>query len=332
MDYCIDFEDVASAAERIEPFVHRTPVMTSHMLDGVVGSRVLFKCESLQRVGAFKFRGACNAVFGLCEDEASRGVVTHSSGNHAQALALASTLRGVPAHIVMPTNAPKVKRAAGRAYGGTIHDCEPTQEAREDGAAAIVQERGAVFIHPNNDPRVMAGQGTCAVELLRQAGKCDERGTDKPSLDAIVAPIGGGGLMSGICIAAKHLSPGTKLIGAEPDAADDAARSLTAGTLVRNAAPPDTIADGLRTNLGDNNWPILRDHIETIITVDEDAIVRAMRFVWERMKLIIEPSAAVAVAAVFDHRFAQMNDVQRVGVILSGGNVDLDRLPWASDA
>ncbi|MBU0492573.1 MAG: pyridoxal-phosphate dependent enzyme [Chloroflexi bacterium] len=317
MHYAADLPAVREAAQRIAGLAHHTPIQTCATLNHLAGRQLVFKCEQWQKVGAFKFRGACNAVFLLSDEEAARGVVTHSSGNHAQALALAARLRGIPAHIVMPRNAPHVKRRAVEGYGARIIECEPTDAARVATAAQVVAETGGVLVHSNNDPAVIAGQGTVALELLAQA----------PRLDAVIAPIGGGGLLAGICVAARGLNPAMRILGAEPLGADDAARSLAAGELLPQTAP-NTIADGLRTSLGDLNWPILRDHVERIITVREDEIVQAMRLMWERAKLLIEPSAAVAVAAMLSDEGRAIAGLDRVGVVLSGGNVDLDRLPW----
>ena len=317
MDYPADLSSIRDAAERTASVVHHTPVMTCGMLDAAAGRKLFFKCENLQKVGAFKFRGACNAVFKLSDEVAARGVVTHSSGNHAQAIALAASIRGIDAHIVMPTNAPAVKRRAVEGYGGTIHPCDPTLAARETGADDIITSTGATFIPPYDHPDVVAGQGTVALELLEQV----------PDLDAIVSPVGGGGLISGICLACAALAPTVRIFGAEPAGADDAARSLAAGKLIPQT-DPNTIADGLLTSLGEKTWPVIRDHVEQIITVSDDEIIRAMRLVWERMKIIIEPSAAVAVAAALTERFKDLEDISRVGIVLSGGNVDLDHLPW----
>jgi threonine dehydratase len=307
--------DIRQAAERIRPYAHRTPVLTCESLDRWVGAQVFLKCENLQKVGAFKFRGACNAVFALSEAEAARGVVAHSSGNHAQALALAARLRGIPAYIVMPENAPAVKQAAVAGYGGKIHLCRPTLQAREDTQAEVIARTGAVEVHPYNNERVIAGQGTAALELLEQA----------PHLDVILTPVGGGGLLSGTALAATSLKPGVRVIAAEPEMADDAYRSLQAGRILPSENPQ-TIADGLLTSLGDRTFPIIQERVEQIVTVSEAAIMRAMRFVWERAKIIIEPSAAVPVAALQEGRI-DLGGL-RVGVILSGGNVDLERLPW----
>jgi threonine dehydratase len=310
------FEDVRQAAVRIKPYVQRTPVLTCTSLDDLAAAQLFFKCENLQKVGAFKFRGATNAVFSLTDTEAQRGVATHSSGNHGAAVALAGRLRGIDAHIVMPHNAPAVKRAAVAGYGGRIIWCEPTQAAREATLTQIVQETGATFIHPYNDARIIAGQGTAALELL----------DDVPALDAIIVPVGGGGLVSGTALSVVGVSPATRIIAAEPRGADDAYRSLQSGRIVPSLNPQ-TIADGLRTSLGELTFAIIRQHVEQIVTVSEESIISAMRYVWERMKLLIEPSAAVPVAAVLD----QCLDLRgkRIGIILSGGNVDLDCLPWS---
>ncbi len=307
--------DIRAAAARIRGHAHRTPVLTCASLDRRAGAELLFKCENLQKVGAFKFRGATNAVFSLDDDEAARGVLTHSSGNHAAALALAARLRGIPAYVVMPTDAPRVKREAVLGYGARIVPCEPTLEARESTAAAVRESTGAVFVHPYDDPLVIAGQGTAALELIEDAGP----------FDAIVAPVGGGGLLSGTAIAVTSLSPGTRVFGAEPALADDAARSLREGRPLP-PLPPRTIADGLRTALSERTFRAISTHVEDIVTVTEDEIVRAMRDVWERAKILIEPSSAVPVAALLERRLDLAG--KRVGVILSGGNVDLDRLPW----
>jgi len=313
----ITLEAVRDAAKRIAPFAHKTPVTACSSIDRVVGRSLFFKCEHLQKVGAFKFRGACNAVMKLSDEDAARGVVTHSSGNHAQALALAAKVRGITAHIVMPTSASAVKRAAVIDYGAKVIDCEPTLEAREMTAARVQKETGATFIHPYNNADVIAGQGTVAIELLGQV----------ENLHAIAAPIGGGGLISGICVAAKSLKPGIRIFAAEPTGADDAARSKAAGKLILQTGP-NTIADGLLTSMGDLTWPLVRDHVERVFTVSDDEIIAAMRLAWQRAKLLIEPSAAVTVAAIMTDSFRDEEDLDRIGVILSGGNVDLDNLPW----
>jgi threonine dehydratase len=280
-----------------------------------VGARVFLKCENFQKGGAFKFRGACNAVFSLSEAEAARGVATHSSGNHAQALSLAARLRGISAHIVMPDNAPDVKKAAVTGYGGRITYCAPTLTARETALSRVVEETGAAVVHPYNDYRVIAGQGTAAIELLEEV----------PDLDLIMTPVGGGGLLSGTAIAATEISPRIRVAAAEPETADDAFRSLKAGRIIPSENPR-TIADGLLTSLGDLTFPIIRKRVERIVTVSERGIAEAMKFIWERAKIIIEPSAAVTVGALWERRI----DVSglRVGIILSGGNVDLEKLPW----
>ncbi len=309
-------QDIREAAERIKPYAHRTPVMTNESLNERVGTQVFLKCENFQKVGAFKFRGACNAVFSLSDEEAKHGVCTHSSGNHAQALALAARMRGIAAHIVMPENAPQVKKDAVAGYGGRITFCEPTLEARENTLERIRLNTGANVVHPYNDERVIAGQGTASLELL----------ADSPNLNAIIAPVGGGGLLSGTSIAAKGLKPGIRVIGAEPEMADDAQRSLKEGRIVPSVNPK-TIADGLLTSLGSLTFPILQQNVEQIVTVSEQGIVDAMKFIWERAKIVIEPSSAVAVAVLWEKKIDLAGI--KVGVILSGGNVDLGKLPWS---
>jgi threonine dehydratase/serine racemase len=312
-----DAEDVRRAAERLEPFVHRTPVATCATLDRLSSRSLFFKCEHLQKCGAFKFRGATNAVLQLADGVAPRGVVTHSSGNHAGALALAARMRGIPAYIVMPHSASAVKRRATIDYGGRVVDCEPTQAARESTANAVVAETGATLIAPFDHPHVIAGQGTAALELLEQV----------PALDALVTPVGGGGLTSGTCLAAQSAAPHVRVFAAEPKGADDAARSKKAGERLPQTDPR-TVADGLRTSLGDLTWPIVRDRVDRVITVTEEEIVAAMRLLWERAKLLVEPSSAVAFAAVLSDEFRSLPGLGRVGIVLSGGNVDLDHLPW----
>lgn len=317
MSYAATYEDVLAAAARIRGLAHRTPVMTCEALDALAGRKIFLKCENLQKVGAFKFRGASHAVSRLGDEEARRGVVTHSSGNHAQALALAARLRGIPAWIVMPTDAPGVKRRAVEGYGATVVPCAPTLAARESTAAEVVSRTGATLIPPYNHPDIIAGQGTAALELLEEV----------PGLDVVIAPVGGGGLMSGTCVATRGRSPQTRLFGAEPAGADDAARSLAAGQLLPQTGPK-TIADGLKTGLGDLTWPILRDHLEGIVTVSEEEIIAATRLLWERAKLVVEPSGAVPLAALLGSRRGVFGEAKRVGVIVSGGNLDLDQLPW----
>jgi threonine dehydratase/serine racemase len=306
--------DIRAAAARIAPFAHRTPVLSSRSIDAMAGARVVFKCENLQKVGAFKFRGACNAVMALSDEEAARGVATHSSGNHAAALALAARLRGVPAYIVMPSNSPAVKRAAVEGYGGRITFCEPTLAAREAALRDVVAETGAAFVHPYDNPYVIAGQGTAALELFEEA----------PNLDTVVIPVGGGGLMSGTAIVVTSLYS-ARVVGVEPEAADDARRSLEAGVILPSNDPK-TIADGLRTSLGEIPFAVAKTRVSSIVTVSEEAIGRAMRTVWERMKIIIEPSSAVPVAAILEKKIRG----ERLGVILSGGNVDLGKLPFSA--
>ena len=319
--YAVNAADIDAAMQRISGSVHHTPIMTSRRIDAIAGAAVHFKCENLQRIGAFKIRGASNAIAMLGADTArdtSAGVVTHSSGNHAQAIACAAADREMRATIVMPRDAPAIKRDAVVGYGGIIVECEPSQAAREAAADKIVRKTGAAFVHPSNDPNVIAGQGTIALEML----------DDVPDLDTIVVPIGGGGMASGICIAARARNPKIRLIGAEPAACDDAAQSLAGGSLVFPPPRPNTIADGLKTGLGSNTWPIIRDHMDQIVTVDEAAIGNAMRAVYETLKLVIEPSAAVGVAAILDRAAFARTDDEQIGVVLCGGNVDLDRLPW----
>lgn len=308
--------DVEHAAARIRPFARRTSVLTSSSLDSLFGARLFCKCENFQRVGAFKFRGACNAVQSLSGAEAARGVATHSSGNHGAALALAASLRGVPCTVVVPRNAPAVKRAAVAAYGADVVLCEPTLEARETTLARVVAESGQEVVHPYDDARVIAGQGTAARELVDEVS----------DLDVLLVPIGGGGLASGTALAVRGASPGTRVVAVEPLGADDAYRSFHGGELLPSVAP-DTIADGLLTSLGVRNFALVRRHVDDIVRVSEEAIVRAMRLVWERMKIVVEPSAAVPVAALLDGALDGLAG-QRVGIVLSGGNVDLDRLPW----
>lgn len=320
-EYAVRYADIEAAARRIEGWIHHTPVVTSRLLDALAGRRLYFKCENLQRVGAFKFRGASNAVLSLSDSEAERGVVTHSSGNHAQALALAAHLRGIPAHIVMPSNAPAVKRRAVEAYGGRIVECEPTLAAREATAARVVAETGAVFVHPYDNPHVIAGQGTAALELLAEV----------PQLDAILVPVGGGGLTAGTAIAAHGARAGqVRVFACEPSGADDAARSRVAGTRLEQAAPA-TIADGLRTSLGELTWPVVRDLVTAVHTVDDAQILEAMWLFWERTKLVIEPSSAVPLAvALYDEAFRARDGLAHLGVILSGGNADIRALASAA--
>lgn len=311
----LTIQDIYEAAERIKPYAHRTPVMTNESLNERVGAQVYLKCENFQKVGAFKFRGACNAVFSLSDDEAKHGVCTHSSGNHAQALALAARMRGIAAHIVMPENAPQVKKDAVAGYGGKISYCEPTVQAREATLRRVAESTGAVVIHPFDNERVIAGQGTATLELLDSI----------PDLDAIIAPVGGGGLLSGTSIAATETKKEIRVLGGEPEMADDAFRSLQAGNVLPSEHP-NTIADGLLTSLSERTFAIIQSRVERIVTVSEQGIVDAMKFIWERVKIVIEPSSAVAVAVLWEKKIDLAG--LKVGVILSGGNVDLGKLPW----
>jgi threonine dehydratase len=316
----IGLRAIHDAAARIAPHAHVTPVLRSTSLDDLAGCSLHFKCENLQRIGAFKFRGACNAVFSLPPEVAQRGVATHSSGNHGAALALAARLRGIPAHVVVPKNASKVKRAAIERYGARIVDCEPNMAARDATTRELLARTGAELVHPFADPRVIAGQGTVALEFLRQCN-----GPGSIDLDALIAPIGGGGLMSGFSIATRALSPRTRLWGAEPAMAADAHDSLAEGRLITDRTPQ-TICDGLRGHLAPITFDVLRSHLDGILLADEEQIIEAMRLIWERLKILVEPSAAVGLAVVLRERerFAG----QRVGIVLSGGNVELQSLPW----
>jgi len=308
-------DHIYEAYERIRPYIHRTPVITCSSLDSRVGAEVFLKCENLQKVGAFKFRGACNAVFSLTEEQAKHGVATHSSGNHAQALALAARMRGIPAFIVMPNTAPQVKKDAVAGYGGMITYCEPTLEARQTTLAVVAQDTGAEIVHPYNDYKVIVGAGTAAMELLE----------DVPDIDVVIAPVGGGGLISGTAIAMTECSSRIRVLAAEPELADDAYRSMKAGYIIPSV-DPGTIADGLLSSLGELTFPIIKNRVEAIVTVSENGILEGMKYIWERAKIIIEPSAAVPIGLLFEKKI----DLEglRVGVILSGGNLDLDRLPW----
>jgi threonine dehydratase len=311
----LDLDTIRAAHARIRPHIHRTPVLTSASLDAACGGNLFFKCENFQKVGAFKARGAANAVFLLTPAEAAPGVATHSSGNHAAALARAARLRGIPAYIVMPSNSAKAKIRNVETYGGRITFCEPTQQAREAACAKIIAETGAVMVHPFTDERVMAGQGTAVLELLE----------DAPDLDLILCPVGGGGLLAGTAIAAKGVRPSLQVIAVEPAGAGDAARSFQAGHIVPldHAA---TIADGLRTTVGAPNFAIMQRHVDGVLTVSEEAIVAAMRRIWETLKIVVEPSGAVPYAALLEGKLDVTG--RRAGLILTGGNVDLDALPW----
>lgn len=309
------YSDIKEAANRIQGFAHKTPVLQSSYFNRLTGAKLYFKCENFQKVGAFKFRGAFNAISQLSKEDGEKRIITHSSGNHAQAVALASQMNGYKATIVMPENAPKVKVNAVRDYGAEIVFCESTIESRQETTDQIISEIGATFIHPYNNPDVIAGQGTAAKELLEEI----------PDLDIIISPIGGGGLMSGTAIASKAIKPDIIVLGAEPELADDAYRSYQKGS-IQPVLRTDTIADGLRTSLGSLTFRIIREKVDDIITVPEESIVRDMRRVWERMKIIIEPSCAVPISALISGKTDIMN--KKVGIILTGGNVDLDNLPW----
>ncbi len=309
------YSDVVKAHQLIGDFIHKTPIMTSSAINKLIGAELFFKCENLQKTGAFKFRGACNAVFSLSEEEAKRGVGTHSSGNHAAALAYAASRRGIKAHLVMPSNSSEIKKRAAAGYGGLITYCEPTLEAREKTLAEVVAQTGVTPVHPYNNFKVIAGQGTAAKELLESL----------PDLDAVICPVGGGGLLAGTALSTKALSKHCQVIAAEPKNADDAYQSFQAGYLIPSNNPK-TIADGLLTSLGEPNFEIIREKVDQIITVSEESIVVAMRMVWERMKLIIEPSAAVTLAVLLENKADFKN--LRIGLILSGGNVDLTKLPF----
>ena len=317
VEYAASIDDVRAAAERIRGVGHRTPVLTSKTLDQMAGRKLFFKCENFQKVGAFKFRGGWNAVSMLSDKEAERGVCTHSSGNHAQAIAYSAQKRGIPAYIVMPNNSPDVKLNAVKGYGANVTLCEPTLEARRTTLEGIAQDTGAAVIHPFNNANVIAGQGTAALELIEDVGE----------LDAIIAPIGGGGLMSGTCVTTRSLLPNAKLFGAEPKGADDAYRSLKEGKLLPQEDPK-TICDGLLTSMGENTWKILKDHLNAIYTVSDDEVIKGMKLIWERMKIIIEPSCATPVAVVMSPKFKQLENIEKVGIILTGGNVDLAKLPF----
>lgn len=313
----IDFDKIRAAHERIRAHIHRTPVLTSERLNEAspAAAGLLFKCENFQKIGAFKARGATNAVFSLDEAIAQRGVATHSSGNHGAALARAAKLRGIPAHIVMPSNSAKVKIRAVESYGAHIVFCDPTEQAREATCADVIKKTGATLIHSFENENVIAGQGTAAVEFLE----------DIPELDVLMSPVGGGGLLAGTAMAAKSLRPQIKVIAVEPENVDDAAQSFRAGRRIVTEKKF-TIADGLRTNVGEPNFAIVQRYVDDIVTVSEEAIVKAMRTIWETMKIVIEPSAAVPYAAILEDRINIAG--KRVGIILTGGNVDLDALPW----
>ncbi|HEX4631436.1 MAG TPA: pyridoxal-phosphate dependent enzyme [Chthoniobacterales bacterium] len=311
----LDLDSIKSAHERIRPHIHRTPVLTSARLDAASGASLFFKCENFQKVGAFKARGATNAVFALDEETAKRGVATHSSGNHAAALARAAKLRGIAAHIVMPSNSSKVKVRAVEGYGGRIVFCEPNQRSREEACARILAETGATLIHPFENENVMAGQGTIAIELLE----------DVPDLDIVLCPVGGGGVLSGTAVAVKSLRPSIKVIATEPAGADDAAQSFHEHRRVTQEQK-NTIADGLRTDLGAPNFAVIQRYVDDVVTVTDESIIEAMRIIWETIKVVVESSGAVGYAAILEGKVDCQG--KRVGIILTGGNVDLDALPW----
>jgi threonine dehydratase len=314
----VNLDTIRAAHERIRPYIHRTPVLTNSWLNDACRASLFFKCENFQKVGAFKARGATNAVFALDDETARRGVATHSSGNHGAAVARAAKLRAIPAHIVMPSNSAKVKIRAVESYGAQVVFCEPTEESREIKCAEVINETHATLIHSFENEHVVAGQGTAAIELLE----------DISDLDVIMCPVGGGGLLSGTSIAAKSMRPQIKVIAVEPENADDAAQSLRAGRRLVTEKKF-TIADGLRTNIGEPNFAIVQSYVDDIVTVSEEAIISAMRTIWETMKIIIEPSAAVPYAAIADG-VIDVNG-KRTGIILTGGNVDLDTLPWSGN-
>ncbi len=309
------YSDIVKAHELIKKYAHRTPVLTSSSINKIVGGELFFKCENFQKVGAFKFRGACNSVFSLSEEDAGKGVGTHSSGNHAAALALAAKMRGIQAHIVMPENSPEIKKKAVAGYGANITFCKPTLEARESTLSKVVQETGATEVHPYDNFNVIAGQGTAAKELIE----------DTRELTVIMAPVGGGGLLSGTALSAKALLPNCEVIAAEPLGADDAFRSFHSKKWMPSTHPR-TIADGLLTSLGQRNFAIILGNVDNVVTVTEENIVAAMRMIWERMKIIIEPSSAVPLAAILERKVDVKN--KKVGIILSGGNLDLGNLPF----
>lgn len=320
--YIPTFADVEAAHERVRPHIHRTPVLTSSYLNALTGAELFFKCENFQKAGAFKVRGASNAVFGLSDADAKNGVCTHSSGNHALSLSYAAGRRGIPCNVVMPRTAPQAKKDAVMGYGGIITECEPSTTSREEVFAQVQARTGGDFVHPYNDPRVIAGQGTCSREFMEQMHA--EHGG---GLDMVVAPIGGGGMISGTCLTLSTIAPETQIIASEPEQADDAYRSFKAGYIIADDAPV-TIADGLKVPLKDLTWHFVSTYVTDILTASEDEIIAAMKLTWQRMKIVIEPSCAVPLATILRNKdqFAG----KRVGVIITGGNVDLDLLPWLS--
>lgn len=313
--YIPTYDDVLAAHERIEPHVHRTPVLTSTYFNELTGAELFFKCENLQKAGVFKARGASNAVFGLSESQAKKGVATHSSGNHGLSLSYAAGRRGIPATVVMPRTAPEAKKDAVRGYGAKVVECEPSTSSREAVFADVVAQSGADFIHPYNDPRVIAGQGTCSKELIEDVGE----------LDAVVAPIGGGGMVSGTCLTLSNIAPNTKIYAAEPEQADDAYRSFKTGHIIADDAPV-TVADGLKVPLKELTWHFVSNHVTDILLCTEQEIIDAMYLIWQRMKIVVEPSSAVTIATILKNK--EIFTGTRVGIILTGGNVDLKKLPW----
>jgi len=313
--YIPTLADMTAAEERIRPYIHRTPVLTSSFINSLAGAELLFKCENFQKAGAFKARGASNAVFGLSDEQAARGVATHSSGNHGTCLSYAAGRRGIPCTVVMPRTAPQAKKDAVRGYGGKVVECEPSTSSREAVFAEVVAETGAEFVHPYNDPRVIAGQATCSKELIEQVD----------GLDAVIAPIGGGGMVSGTCLTLSNLAPHIRVYAAEPEQADDAYRSFKAGYIIGDDAP-NTVADGLKVPLKDLTWHFVKNHVTDILTASEEEIVDAMKLIWKRMKIVMEPSSAVPLATILKNKHVFAG--KRVGIIITGGNVDLDKLPW----
>lgn len=307
--------DMLTAHERIKPHIHRTPVLTSHVIDELAGAKLFFKCENFQKAGAFKVRGASNAVFGLSDAQASKGVATHSSGNHGSCLSYAAGRRGIPCTVVMPRTAPQAKKDAVRGYGGKVVECEPSTSSREAVFAEVVAETDAEFVHPYHDPRVIAGQGSCSKELIEQVD----------TLDAVIAPIGGGGMVSGTCLTLSSLAPHIQIYAAEPEQADDAYRSFKAGRIIADDAP-NTVADGLKVPLKELTWHFVSNHVSDILTASEEEIMDAMRLIWKRMKIVMEPSSAVPLATILKNRDVFAG--KHVGVIVTGGNVDFDKLPW----
>jgi len=308
-------EDVRKAHERIKPYIHRTPILTSSFMNELSGAELFFKCENFQKAGAFKVRGASNAVFGLSDEAAKNGVATHSSGNHALSLSYAAGRRGIPCTVVMPRTAPQAKKDAVKGYGGVIVECEPSTTSREATFAEVVAETGAEFVHPYNDIRVITGQATCSLELQE----------DVRDLDAVVAPIGGGGMISGTCLTLSNLAPTIDIFAAEPAQADDAYRSFKAGHIIADDSPT-TVADGLKVPLKENTWHFVSHHVSDIQTASEEEIIAAMKLTWQRMKIVIEPSCAVPLAVILKNPDVYRG--KRVGVIITGGNVDMDKLPW----